>query len=103
MNSKNKASVELASVFECTSMLAQAVPSGWAKIVPENMDLMFTVGLSEPLRQALFDLAHHIPKLLPDIQERLLSLLVLILSGQRFRQPDGPIRAGSLTPEMVSQ
>ena len=65
---------------------------------------MFACGLTEPLRQALVELAHNIPPLLPLIQERLLHLLSIILSGQSFRAPGSPERVNSnLVPSIANQ
>ena len=49
------------------------------------MDPMFACGLSEPLTQALVDMAHYIPPIKPTIQEKLLNLLSLVLSGRPFK------------------
>src|SRR5271170_2784364 len=74
------------------------------KHLHDLLDLMFGCGLTEPLRQALVDLAHNIPPLLPVIQERLLNLLSNILCGQNFRAPGSPERANiNLAPTMATQ
>lgn len=57
-----------ASIFQCLSMLATAVGKALTKHMHELLELMFAFGLSESLRAALVDLAHHIPPLLPMIQ-----------------------------------
>jgi FKBP12-rapamycin complex-associated protein len=96
-----------ASIFECISMLATAVGQALTKHMHELLDLMFAFGLSQPLRLALVDLAHHIPPLLSTIQggllrcadmlpeltataDRLLDLISMILSGNPFRPPGAP-------------
>jgi len=85
-------------------MLATAVGQALTKYLHDLLELMFACGLTEPLRQALVDLAHNIPPLLPVIQERLLNLLSIILSGQNFRAPGSPERVNSnLIPNMANQ
>lgn len=79
-----------ASIFQCISMLATAVGQALRPHMHELLDMMFSCGLSEPLRRALVDLAHYIPPLLPTIQDRLLNLLSMILSGKPFRPPGSP-------------
>ncbi|CAH1757738.1 9252_t:CDS:10 [Entrophospora sp. SA101] len=79
-----------ASLFQCIGMLAKAVGQALTKHMHELLELMFACGLSEPLRQALMELAIYIPPLLPTIQDRLLNMLSLILSGQQFRPPGSP-------------
>ena len=76
-------------------MLATAVGQALTKHLHDLLELMFACGLTEPLRQALVDLAHNIPPLLPVIQERLLNLLSIILCGQNFRPPGSPERVNS--------
>lgn len=73
-------------------MLAIAVGPNLTKYMHELLDHMFACGLSQPLRQALVDLAAHIPPLLPSIQERLLNVLSLILCEQNYVAPGAPTR-----------
>ena len=79
-------------IFQCISMLATAVGQVLLKHVHELLDLLFNCGLSEHLRKALDDLANYIPPLLPTIQERLLNMLSIILSGHSFTAPGSPHR-----------
>ncbi|ORX52573.1 phosphatidylinositol kinase Tor2 [Piromyces finnis] len=74
-------------VFQCISMLATAVGQVLTKHMHELLDIMLAQGLSEALTQALSDLAHYIPPLLPTIQDRLLNVLSIILSGQPYHHP----------------
>ncbi|KAI9091315.1 armadillo-type protein [Phlyctochytrium arcticum] len=94
LNSKgrNRASSSEAQVFQCISMLAQAVGPALTKYMHELLEQMFASGLSEPLRQALVDLSVYIPPLLTTIQDRLLNLLSVILCGQPYRHPGSPAR-----------
>lgn len=80
------------SVFYCVSMMATAVGQALTKHMHEILDLMFQCPLSSDLRQALVDIGHYIPPLLPNIQECLLNLVSIILSGQAYQQPGSPNR-----------
>lgn len=55
-------------IFNCISMLAQAVGLGITRHMSELLDLMLATGLSEPMCQSLTDIATHIPPSLPVIQ-----------------------------------
>src|SRR5690606_9206737 len=95
--SKNRPMVDPA-VFKCISMLANAVGQALTRHMHELLELMFATGLSEPLRQSLVDLSHCIPQLLPMIQDRLLDMLSLILSGQTYKPPGAPNSTRSNQP-----
>lgn len=84
--SRNRIGTEV-YVFQCISMLATAVGQALTKHMHELLEIMLAQGLSEALTQALSDLAHYIPPLLQTIQERLLNVLSVILSGQPFHHP----------------
>lgn len=71
-------------------MLATAVGQALTKHMHELLDLIFYCGLSESLTQALVDLAHYIPPLLPTIQEKLLNMLSMVLSGRPFKSLGSP-------------
>ncbi|EIN09563.1 FAT-domain-containing protein [Punctularia strigosozonata HHB-11173 SS5] len=77
-------------MFQCIGMLAAAVGPNLTKLLHDQLDLMFACGLSEPLRQALVAIARHIQPLLKTIQERLLDMLSLILSGQPYKPLGAP-------------
>ncbi|THH04859.1 hypothetical protein EW145_g5218 [Phellinidium pouzarii] len=77
-------------MFQCIGMLAMAVGPNLTKLLHDQLDLMFACGLSEPLRQALVAIARHIPPLLRVIQERLLDLISIILSGQNYKPLGAP-------------
>ncbi|GAO47492.1 hypothetical protein G7K_1698-t1 [Saitoella complicata NRRL Y-17804] len=102
MKGKTRATQE-APIFQCISMLATAVGQALTKHIHELLDLMFACGLSEPLRQALVDLAHYIPPLLPTIQERLLNMLSMILSGKPFKQPGSPAHIQTVIAPAVAR
>ncbi|KTW30812.1 hypothetical protein T552_00524 [Pneumocystis carinii B80] len=84
-----------APIFQCISMLAIAVGNSLTKYLHQLLDMMFCCGLSEPLRQALVDLTCHIPSFFPIIQERLLNLLSMILSGKPFKVLGSPATSHS--------
>ncbi|MBW0486587.1 hypothetical protein O181_026302 [Austropuccinia psidii MF-1] len=72
---------------------------------------MSSDGLSKPLRAALVELDRYIPPLLPIVQEKLLNLLAVKLSGEKFKPPGMPVnwRAGpsvtdlsTMTPNRVT-
>ena len=77
-------------MFQCIGMLAAAVGPNLTKLLHDQLDFMFDCGLSEPLRQALTSIARHIPPLLRTIQERLLNLISLTLSGQTYKPLGAP-------------
>ncbi|KAL9713509.1 phosphatidylinositol kinase- protein kinase tor1 [Leucoagaricus gongylophorus] len=75
-------------LFQCIGMLAAAVGPNLTKLLHDQLDLMMSCGLSEPLKNALVIIAKHIPPLLKTIQDRLLDLLSQVLSGQ-YHKPLG--------------
>ncbi|EJD07323.1 atypical/PIKK/FRAP protein kinase [Fomitiporia mediterranea MF3/22] len=77
-------------MFQCIGMLASAVGPNLTKLLHDQLDLMFACGLSEPLRQVLVAIARHIPPLLRTIQDRLLDLISLTLSGQNYKPLGAP-------------
>jgi serine/threonine-protein kinase mTOR len=71
-------------------MLATAVGQALTKYMHDLLDLIFACGLSVKLTQALVDLSHYLPPLLPIIQERLLNMISLVLCGRPFKQLGSP-------------
>lgn len=67
LNSKNRTATDT-PIFNCISMLAQAMGLGITRHMSELLDLMLATGLSEPMCQSLTDIATHIPPSLPVIQ-----------------------------------
>ncbi|KAI5794446.1 armadillo-type protein [Peziza echinospora] len=94
--SRNK-NIPETPIFTCISMLATAVGQALTKHMHELLDLIFACGLSESLTQALVDLAHYIPPLLPIIQEKLLNMLSMCLSGRPFKPLGSPANLPALT------
>lgn len=64
-------------MFQCIEMLASAVGPNLTKLLHDQLDLMFSYRLSEPLRQALEAIAKYIPPLLRTIQGKLIVTLVM--------------------------
>ncbi|KAK0489036.1 phosphatidylinositol 3-kinase [Armillaria novae-zelandiae] len=85
---KNTTSEE--PIFQCIGMLAVAVGPHLTKLLHDQLDLMFAAGLSEPLCQALAAIVHYISPLLSTIQDKLLDLLSMILSGQPYKPLGAP-------------
>ncbi|KAI9303923.1 armadillo-type protein [Cunninghamella echinulata] len=77
-------------VFICISMLATAVGQALTKYMHDLLDLMFSCGLSESLVSALSNIADRIKPLSPVIQDRLLNVISITLSGQPYKQPGAP-------------
>ena len=73
------------AVFECISMLSHSVGQTLTKYMDALMDPMFACGLSEALTQALVDIAHWIPPVKAKIQDKLINLLSLVLSGRPYK------------------
>lgn len=63
---KNASSEE--PIFQCIGMLASALGPNLTKLLQDQLDLMFSCGLSEPLRHALVSIVRQIPPLLKTIQ-----------------------------------
>lgn len=79
-----------APIFECISMLATAVGQALTKYMHDLLGLIFSCNLSVKLTQALVDLSHYLPPLLPTIQERLLNMISMVLCGRPFKPLGSP-------------
>ncbi|KAF8468992.1 armadillo-type protein [Kalaharituber pfeilii] len=95
--SRNK-NIQEGPIFTCISRLATAVGQALTKHMHELLDLIFACGLSSSLTQALVDLAHYIPPLLPIIQEKLLNMLSMVLSGRPFKPLGSPATLPPMLP-----
>ena len=74
------------SIFECISMLSMAVGQAMTKFVEDGLlDVMFACGLSDSLTQALVDMAHYVAPVKPQIQDKLLDLISLVLCNKPFK------------------
>lgn len=82
---RNRIGTDEAPVFQCISMLSIAVGQTLSKYMEALLDPMFACGLSPSLTQALIDMAHYIHPIKPMIQEKLLDLISLVLSGHPFK------------------
>ncbi|KAG9045642.1 phosphatidylinositol kinase- protein kinase tor1, partial [Tulasnella sp. UAMH 9824] len=78
------------AVFRCLAMLAEAVGPNLTKLLHDQLDLMFQCGLTEPFVTALESISKHITPLLKTVQERLLDLLSVILSGYNYKPLGAP-------------
>ncbi|KAL1936471.1 hypothetical protein VTP01DRAFT_605 [Rhizomucor pusillus] len=87
-----------AAIFACISMLATAVGQVLTKYVHDLLDLMFNCGLSEPLVSALSTIAERIKPLSGVIQDRLLNVISITLSGQPYKQPGAPTNRNIVQP-----
>lgn len=77
-------------LFQCIGMLATSVGPNLTRFLHDQLDLIFACALSEPLHQALVAIARHIEPLLRTVQDRLLDMLSLILTGQSYRPIGAP-------------
>ena len=89
-------------IFQCVAMLATALGPTLTRLMHEVLDLMFQWGLTEPLRQALVVIARHIPPLLRSIQDRLLDMLAMTLTGQPYRPLGAPIPRTSVPKDTLA-
>ena len=85
VKARNRIGVNETPVFQCISMLSIAVGMALTKYMEALLDPMFACGLSQALTQALVDMAHYINPIKPQIQEKLLDLLSIVLSGRSFK------------------
>ena len=85
VKARKKGDTEEGPVFQCLSMLSIAVGMALTKYKDALIDPMFACGLSKSLTQALVDMAHYVHPVRPQIQEKLLDLLSLVLSGHPFK------------------
>ncbi|KAF7308485.1 Serine/threonine-protein kinase TOR [Mycena chlorophos] len=97
---RRKSSEADQSIFECVSMLSEAVGPALTRWLPDVLELMFKCGLSTLLKDALIEISSHIPTFLKEIQDRLLDLLSVILSGKHYKPVGAPLpaRKESITP-----
>ncbi|KAL6718509.1 phosphatidylinositol kinase-related protein kinase tor1 [Lecanora helva] len=85
VKARNRVGTDEAPVFQCLSMLSIAIGMALTKYMEALLDPMFACGLSEPLMQALVDMAHYVHPVKSQIQEKLLNLLSIVLAGRQFR------------------
>ncbi|KAL2355347.1 TOR1 phosphatidylinositol 3-kinase [Cryomyces antarcticus] len=87
-----------APIFICISMLSVAVGQTLSKYMEALLDPIFACGLTAPLTQALVDMAHYVPPVKVQIQEKLLDLLSQVLCGRPFMLLGSPANGKSLPP-----
>ena len=85
VKARNRLGVNETPVFQCISMLSVAVGMALTKYMEALLDPMFACGLSPALTQALMDMSQYIQPIKPQIREKLLDLLSLVLSGKPFK------------------
>ncbi|KKF92485.1 Phosphatidylinositol 3-kinase tor2 [Ceratocystis platani] len=88
VNSRKRGSVD--PVFDCISRLAVAVGQTLSKYMSALLDPIFACELTPKLTQALVDMAFYIPSVKPEIQERLLDMLSVVLCGEPFKTLGAP-------------
>lgn len=90
-----------APAFFCIGHLALAVGGAVERDVHGMLDMMFACGLSAALVSALEQIVHAIPTLLPIVQERLLTMLSLLLIGVPYRPLGAPLRRNTTPPSVL--
>ncbi|ERT00909.1 Atypical/PIKK/FRAP protein kinase [Sporothrix schenckii ATCC 58251] len=93
VNSRKKASVD--PVFDCISRLAVAVGQTLTKYMEALLDPVFACDMTPKLTQALVDIAFYVPAVRTTIQERLLNMISLVLSGEPYKHLGAPITQGT--------
>ncbi len=95
VNARKRASVD--PVFDCISRLAVAVGQTLTKYMEALLDPIFACDMTPKLTQALVDIAFYVPAVRLTIQERLLNMISIVLSGEPFRQLGAPPNLGTST------
>lgn len=88
VNARKKASVD--PVFDCISRLAVAVGQTLTKYMEALLDPIFACEITPKLTQALVDIAFYVPAVRTTIQERLLNMISLVLSGEPYKHLGAP-------------
>lgn len=93
-----------AAIFECIVLLAEAVGQVLSKhLTSEVLDLLFSCGLSEPLNNCLSNLVRLIPPFQIPIEDRLLDVISLTLSGGKFQPPGSPNASQQINPGLAKE
>ncbi|KAL2621813.1 hypothetical protein R1flu_002018 [Riccia fluitans] len=82
----------------CIGSLAKALGPDMEEPVRSLLELMFQCGLSPTLVEALKQISSSMPSLLPQVQERLLESISLVLAKAPYR----PLKAGAPVPRVPS-
>ncbi|CAK7232972.1 phosphatidylinositol kinase-related protein kinase tor1 [Sporothrix eucalyptigena] len=93
VNARKKASVD--PVFDCISRLAVAVGQTLTKYMEALLDPIFACDMTPKLTQALVDIAFYVPAVRTTIQERLLNMISLVLSGEPYKHLGAPSTQGA--------
>ncbi|CAN3370118.1 serine/threonine-protein kinase Tor2p [Diutina catenulata] len=93
------------AIFFCIGKLSIAVGPALTKHLSRDiLDMIFTnCSLSEALELVLHTLTTNIPSLTPTINQKLLNLLSLVLSGKGFQPPGSPYGGGLQMNEQVAR
>ena len=84
VNNKNQKQY-IEDVFACIRLLAKALPAELSPYLPELIHIIFSTGLSFTMRQTLTEIALYIPSYVPTLQDKLINLLSLVLTGHPYR------------------
>ncbi|KAJ3235923.1 phosphatidylinositol kinase- protein kinase tor1 [Chytriomyces hyalinus] len=79
-------------VLKCISMLVSASPYTLQPRIEKSLDLLFSSKLSDQLVDTLSDIARLMPKLLPQIQDGLLSVISEIMLQSQAKENAGVFR-----------
>lgn len=91
-------------IFYCIGKLPAAVGPALAKYLNRGLlDLLLSCPLSDYMQQTLLVFNEKIPALEPTINARLLDLLCISLSGEKFKQPGSPTSMKPLSIEKARQ
>ncbi|CUS21363.1 LAQU0S03e00848g1_1 [Lachancea quebecensis] len=87
-------------LFYCVAKLACAVGPVLAKYLNRDLlDLMLACPLSDHMQSTFSTIIEKIPALCPTINEKVLDMICLALSGEKFSPPGAPIPLKPLSPE----
>ena len=82
-SSKKRISSPNPAVFTCLAFLTQAVGPKIKSDILEMLPSMFSIGLTEPLANSLYDICKYIPDLKANIHEGLLKILSQIIINRQ--------------------
>lgn len=87
-------------LFYCVAKLACAVGPVLAKYLNRDLlDLMLACPLSDHMQTTFSTIIEKIPALCPTINEKVLDMICLALSGEKFSPPGAPVPLKPLSPE----
>lgn len=87
-------------IFYCVSKLACAVRPLLAKYLNRGLlDALLACPLSDHMQETLLVICEKIPSMEVTVNEKLLNIICLVLSGEKFRPPGSPTPMKSLSSE----